>query len=626
MTRFINRGGQVSFDLLILSAAYWLAFMFRFEFDPPVQFTKLLFFSWPYVVLFEYAVLSLFGVPRFAWRHVNLRDAQAVLAALSVSTFILVALRLGLAHFGGYSFFVAVPLGVLATNFVLAVGGVLGIRGLRRVSAETTARKQRAIHDRPSVRTLLVGAGDAGALVAREIESRPDLGMEAVGFLDDDPAKLGTRVRGQPVLGSTAELEEIARQYRVTNVLITIASATGRDIRRVTLACRALGLDTKIIPGIHEIVGGTVNLSRIREVAIEDLLGREPVELDVQAIAEVINERPIMITGAGGSIGSELCRQVCAFKPRPLLLVERTENALFEIHHELRTQHPEIEVVPLLVDVCNREKMERVFAEHRPKMVFHAAAFKHVPMMEWNPGEAIRNNVMGTRVVADLADRFGVSDFVMISTDKAVNPTSIMGASKRTAEIYVQALSARSKTRFVAVRFGNVLGSAGSVIPIFKRQIAAGGPITVTHPEMRRYFMTIPEATQLVLQAASMGEGGEIFILDMGEPVKIVDLARDLISLSGFDHEEIGVEFMGMRPGEKLFEELAVDDEQATKTRHPKIFIGRIRPHRWDEVLKGLKDVERVARSGDHDEVVAFLCQMVPEFHNPNADSPAAAV
>ena len=398
-------------------------------------------------------------------------------------------------------------------------------------------------------------------------------------------------------------------------MLITIANAPGHKIRRITELCRDAGLDTKIIPGIYEIVGNKVNLSRIREVAIEDLLGREPVHLDEATIGATIRSRIVLITGAGGSIGSELCRQICRFGPERLVLVERFENALFDIHRELTAAFPQVPIEPRVADVCDVPRMAQVFEASKPGIVFHAAAHKHVPMMEWNPGEAVKNNIGGTRVVADLADRFGVERFVLVSTDKAVNPSSVMGATKRVAEIYIQALSQRSSTRFVTVRFGNVLGSAGSVIPIFREQIARGGPVTVTHPDMQRYFMTIPEASQLVLQAGAMGAGGEIYILDMGDPVRIVDLARDLITLSGLrPMDDIEIRFSGVRPGEKLVEELSTNAEHADKTKHPKVFIGRIKPHDWDVVAKGVGSLHDLAKTGDAELIRAGLGDIVPEY------------
>ncbi|HEY4176128.1 MAG TPA: nucleoside-diphosphate sugar epimerase/dehydratase [Kofleriaceae bacterium] len=612
MFTFLNRSLRTALDIAVLSIAYWLAFLFRFEFQLPRVAAGVLLVSWPYVILLQYAALAAFGIPRMAWRYVSMLDTVRMLGAMGASGVVLVLLRL-VAPVTGLSFLI-VPYGVLAMNFVLAFVGLVGVRGTWRLRSEARARKRRAI-DGEQHRVLLIGAGEAGVIVAREILNRPDLGLTPVGFVDDDPAKLGTRIGGLQVLGTSAHIAEIAERKRVKRVLITIANASGTEMRRITNHCREAQLDMKIIPGIYEIVGEKVNLSRIREVAIEDLLGREPVSLDESAIASTIRSRVVLITGAGGSIGSELCRQVCRFGPERLILVDRFENALFEIHRELTAAFPAVPIEPRVGDVCDRERMEAIFSASRPTVVFHAAAHKHVPMMEWNPGEAVKNNVGGTRTIADLSDRHGVERFVLVSTDKAVNPSSVMGATKRVAEVYVQSLSQRSSTRFVIVRFGNVLGSAGSVVPIFRAQIATGGPITVTHPEMSRYFMTIPEASQLVMQAGAMGSGGEIFILDMGAPVRIVDLARDLITLSGLrPDEDIEIHFSGVRPGEKLHEELSTDSEDADKTKHPKIFVGRIQPNDWSVVTEAVQRLLAVGASNDSDDVRAALGELVPEY------------
>ena len=620
--RTLNRTLQVVIDVAILSVAFWLAFMFRFEFAVPRPYFRVLLTTWPYVVLLHYAALAAFGVPRMSWRYVNMGDIGRLLGALTVSSALLLVVRLiGPLLSYRFAFVVIVPLGVLAMDLVLGFVGLVGIRALRRLHGEARDRaRQDAGMQRD--RVLLIGAGQAGVIVAREIAYRPDLGLQPVGFLDDDPMKIGMSIGGLPVLGATKDVGTIAERKRVGRALITIASADGAQIRRITELCRDARLDTRIIPGIYEIVGDKVNLSRIREVAIEDLLGREPVQLDEEIVGASIRSRVVLVTGAGGSIGSELCRQVCRFGPARLILVERFENALFEIHRELTSDYPQVPIEPRIADVCDASRMEQLFAETKPELVLHAAAHKHVPMMEWNPGEAVKNNVGGTRVLADLADRHGVQRFVLVSTDKAVNPTSVMGATKRVAEIYLQSLSLRSSTRFVTVRFGNVLGSAGSVIPIFRAQIARGGPITVTHPEMRRYFMTIPEASQLVMQAGAMGEGGEIFILDMGEPVRIVDLARDLITLSGLrPDEDIEIRYSGVRPGEKLFEELSTDAEHAEKTKHPKVLIGRIKTHAWDEISPALDTLLELANSTATDRVRTALGKLVPEYRIPRASS-----
>lgn len=621
MNRLLARGTQVALDVMVLASALTLAFLLRFDWSPPQPMLHRLIISLPYVVAFQYALLAAFGIPKFAWRYVGLREATRILGAMAVSTAGLMAAR-SVALYGLHRFQlseqIVLPLGVIAIDFGIAFLGVTGIRVLRRLLAERAETVSRAVPTTAPVLTLLVGAGQAGALVARELASRPDLGLKAVGFLDDDPMKIGTVMHGVPVLGTTQDLSAVATRTGAKEVLVTIANAPGSAIRRILAVCERAGLQTKIIPGLYEIVGGQVNLSRIREITIEDLLRRDPVHLDDDAIRTVIAHRSVLVTGAGGSIGSELCRQACHYGASQLVLVEQAENNLFQIHRELIERWPHIEIVPRIADICDPVRMETIFAEHRPQAVLHAAAHKHVPMMEWNPGEALKNNVLGTRLVADLADAHGVAEFVMISTDKAVNPTSVMGASKRVAEIYIQALGQQSRTRFVTVRFGNVLGSTGSVIPIFQEQIAKGGPVTVTHPEMKRYFMTIPEACQLVLQAAGLGKGGEIFILDMGEPVKIVDLARDLISLSGLrPDDDIEIRFTGVRPGEKLFEELSVEAESAEKTQHPKIFVGRQRPYALAEISRAVDELLPVAESGNDVEVKASLERIVPEFRSP---------
>ncbi|MBA3538049.1 MAG: polysaccharide biosynthesis protein [Deltaproteobacteria bacterium] len=599
-------------DLGAMSLAYWLAWLFRFEFQIPGEALDVLLVNWPCVLVLHYAAFLLLGIPRMSWRYTNIRDASHIFLALALSTIGLVALRL--THILPTASGGVIPLGVLAMDFVLAFLGLVGVRAMWRLRGEFEGRRART-SDGDWHRILLIGAGEAGVLVAREIANRPDLRLKPVGFLDDNLLKARTSIGGLPVLGSTADVGVIAERLHINRALITIANAPGAEIRRITELCRDAGIEAKIIPGIYEIVGDKVNMSRVREVAIEDLLGREPVKLDETIVGASLRSRVVLITGAGGSIGSELCRQICRFGPGRVILVERFENALFEIHRELAAAFPQVPIDPRIADVTDIHRMTQIFEASNPEIVFHAAAHKHVPMMEWNPGEAVKNNVGGTRTMATLSDRYGVERFVLISTDKAVNPTSVMGATKRVAEIYLQAFSERSTTRFVTVRFGNVLGSNGSVIPIFRQQIAAGGPVLVTHPEMRRYFMTIPEASQLVLQAGSMGQGGEIFILDMGEPVKIVDLARDLITLSGLrPDEDIEIKFAGVRPGEKLFEELSTAAEHADKTKHPKVFIGRIKPHDWDAVVLGVERLLDVAGGTEMDRVRGALGELVPEY------------
>jgi FlaA1/EpsC-like NDP-sugar epimerase len=425
-------------------------------------------------------------------------------------------------------------------------------------------------------RTLIIGAGAAGTMVARQLVNNPEAELKPIAFIDDDLNKQKLQFFNIPVMGTTKDIEHVVRALKIEHIIIAIPSLTKKELNRIFEQCAKTNAKTQIVPKLEDIVTGKVSVSQFRDVQVEDLLGREPVELDIESISSYIENKVILVTGAGGSIGSEICRQVCQFNPKKIVLLGHGENSIYQIDMELRNQYKDqIDIVPVIADIQDRERMFEVMEEHKPDVVYHAAAHKHVPLMEYNPKEAVKNNIFGTKNVAEAADTFGVQTFVLISTDKAVNPTNVMGATKRFAEMIIQQLDKQSKTKFVAVRFGNVLGSRGSVIPLFKKQIQAGGPVTVTHPDMTRYFMTIPEASQLVIQAGALAKGGEIFVLDMGEPVKIVDLAKNLIKLSGYTVEEIGIEFTGIRPGEKLFEELLNENEVHPEQVFPKIFIGK---------------------------------------------------
>lgn len=464
-------------------------------------------------------------------------------------------------------------------------------------------------------RFLIIGAGNAGEALLRELMRRKNTPYQVVGFVDDDPAKYRMKIHGVPVLGTIEQLPQICQKYSIDEIAIAIPSATPKQMRRVVQICQGTKLRFSTVPSITDIASGKLRVSQIRDVDINDLLGREEVKLDIEGIQRFLRGKTILVTGAGGSIGSEMCRQVCGFGPKNLLLVEQAENPLFFIEGELRKAYPDVSLEPLICDITDRVRVDQIFDRYRPEVVVHAAAHKHVPLMELNPGEAIKNNVIGTMNVADAADRIGAEHFVMISTDKAVNPTSIMGSSKRIAEMYIQDLNNTSKTHFVTVRFGNVLGSNGSVVPIFKKQIAEGGPVTVTHPEMRRYFMTIPEASQLVLQAAAIGKGGEIFVLDMGEPVKIVDLARDLITLSGFrPGEDIEIVYTGLRPGEKLFEELSIAGEDMIPTVHPKIAVWKNIPKDREFLRANIQKLIEAAYAQDRQRIVELIKILVPNY------------
>ena len=609
----LTRGLQFALDVAMLVCAFVFAYLLRFEFVLPEREVHNALQQLPYVVLVQLGALALAGVYSFIWRYVGLGEVKAFVYAAVWSALVLAVLRLSLPiQYGAWR----VPLSVTLMGTVLAFGGVLGLRVVRRYFYERSQRRLRAAQAGPAEKqpTLLIGAGRAGVLAAREIEGRGDMSLEVKGFVDDDPEKRGAVIHGFRVLGSTEDLPRLVKELGISQVVITIAQISRQEILRLIGLCRKIQVGVRIIPGLYDVIQGKVQVTRIRNVQIEDLLGREPIYLDEAQLGQFLAGKRVMVTGAGGSIGSELARQVARFQPAKLLLVERAEFALFEIDGELRRTRSEIEVVPLVADVCDEARIRSLFGEHRPQIIFHAAAHKHVPMMEANPGEAIKNNVLGTRLLGEIAGEHAVEAFVMISTDKAVRPTSIMGATKRVAELAIQDLSGRYPTRFEAVRFGNVIGSAGSVVPIFREQIRRGGPVTVTHPEMRRYFMTIPEAAQLVLQAGAMGEGGEIFILDMGEPMRILDLAEEMITLTGLrPYVDMDIVFTGLRPGEKLFEELELSGEQIAKTRHPKIFIGRLNAYPPEEVERALRFLEELARDGDGTAVRKFLNTLLPE-------------
>ncbi len=609
----LTRGFQFALDVAMLVCAFAFAYLLRFEFAVPEDELHNALQQLPYVVLVQLAALALAGVYSFIWRYVGLGEVKAFVYAAVWSALVLAVLRLSLPRsLGNWR----VPLSVTVMGTVLAFGGVLGLRVVRRYVYEKGQRRRRVAQAGTAevVPTLLIGAGRAGLLAAREIEGRGDMNLDVKGFVDDDEEKRGAVIHGVRVLGSTEDLPRLVKELGIEQVVITIAQISRQEILHLIGLCRKIQVSIRIIPGLYDVLQGKVQVTRIRNVQIEDLLGREPIYLDEEQLGSFLAGKRVMVTGAGGSIGSELARQVARFQPAKLLLVERAEFALFEIDGELRRTRAEIEIVPLVADVCDEARMRAVLGEQRPQVIFHAAAHKHVPMMEANPGEAIKNNILATRLLGELAGEHGVEAFVMISTDKAVRPTSIMGATKRVAELAIQDLAGRYSTRYEAVRFGNVIGSAGSVVPIFREQIRRGGPVTVTHPEMRRYFMTIPEAAQLVLQAGAMGEGGEIFILDMGEPMRILDLAEEMITLTGLrPYVDMDIVFTGLRPGEKLFEELELSGEQIAKTRHPKIFNGKLNAYPPEDVARALRFLEELGREGDGTAIRRFLNTLLPE-------------
>lgn len=612
-SRLMIRQVQYLIDIVVLIAAFALAYLLRFDFAIPADQKFQALVQLPYVLAIQIVALLLVGVYSFVWRYVGLREFRAFVEAAVWSGLAVAALRLFLPDsFAPWR----VPLSVTVIDTVLGFGGVLGVRVLRRLAYESSKKRGEVAEAAGGElrKVLLVGAGQAGVLAAREIFGRGDTDLQIQGFIDDDPLKQDAVIHGIRVLGTTADLARLVKEQGIRDVVITIAQISRREILRLIDLCRKIPVNVRIIPGLYEILQGKVRVTRIRDVEIEDLLGRDRVYLDEEELGRFLAGKRVAVTGAGGSIGSELVRQIARFKPATLLLIERAEFALFEVDKELRRKYPDLRLVPLVADVGDELRTRSLFATHHPEVVFHAAAHKHVPMMEYNPAEAIKNNILATRLLGEIAGESGVEAFVLISTDKAVRPSSVMGASKRVAELVVQDLAKRYPTRFVAVRFGNVMGSAGSVIPIFREQILQGGPVTVTDPDMRRYFMTIPEAAQLVLQAGAMGEGGEIFILDMGEPVRILDLAIAMISLSGLKpFEEMDIVFTGLRPGEKLFEELELDGEEIAKTRHPKIYIGKLAAFAPEAVDRALVVLHDLAKGGDAGSIRTFFNGFLPE-------------
>jgi len=578
--------------------------------------TLLLFF-----LIIKLLVFGLFKQYRGWWRYVGISDLRGILQASLTSTLIIVFLWFAM---GRIDFVRAnLPPGMERPAEGVCIADMFAtvfILGGLRIALRLYYEEFRTAEAGRLKRFLIVGAGNAGEALLREIPRMAVAQYDVVGFVDDDPVKQGTHIHGIPVLGTVEQLPKVCEDRNIEEIAVAMPSASPKQLRRVVQVCEGTRIRFRTVPSITDIASGKLRVSQIRDVDINDLLGREAVQLDLALIEAFAKDKTILVTGAGGSIGSEMCRQLCSFNPKLIMLIEQAENPLFYIERELRRKFPTVRIQTLICNITDKPRVDEIFGKYQPQVVIHAAAHKHVPLMELNAGEAIKNNIVGTRIVADAADNHGTTNFVMISTDKAVNPTSIMGSSKRIAEMYIQDLSRTSKTQFVTVRFGNVLGSDGSVVPIFKKQIAEGGPVTITHPEMKRYFMTIPEASQLVLQAATMGKGGEIFVLDMGEPVRIVDLARELITLIR-PGEDIEITFTGPRAGEKLFEELSIEGEDMQRTRHPKISIWKNIPMDRDRLRAGIDELVTIAKTQTHSEIVQKIKELVPEYIGGNSNS-----
>ncbi len=604
-------------DLLLITGAYTLATALRFDFTIMPESER--FWHTILIVLVSKGAVFFFSrLYRSMWKYASLSDAVEILKTVTLAS---LASLVGILLFREQQHFSRV---IFLLDWGILLSLLMASRLMWRVYRETYVIPR----SNKGPRTLIVGAGEAGDQLLREIRKSRAANFNVIGFVDDDPQKLGMRLNGIQVLGDSRSLSRLAKDLEIEKVIIAIPSARGRDVRTIIRRCKMANVRFKILPGIADIITGKVEVSQIKDVEIDDLLGREPTRLDDEAISAYLAGKRVLVTGAGGSIGSEICRQVARYAPRKIVMLDAAETPLFHIERELSTGYPELMLVPVMADVRNRERLECIFEEFMPEVVFHAAAYKHVPMMEYNPIEAVTNNIGGSRNLADLADRYGVRNFVMISTDKAVNPTNIMGASKRAAECYIQALAATSATLFTTVRFGNVLGSNGSVIPMFKEQIKNGGPLTVTDPDVVRYFMTIPEASQLVLQAGCLGKGGEIFVLDMGEPVPILELAEELIRLSGLEpYEDIDITFTGLRPGEKMFEELLIAGENVLPTSHEKIKVLAAVTVDRAACEAVLAQMFTAAGNNDIAGITAGLRCLVPEYspsYHFNGDVPAS--
>ncbi|MHC4983938.1 MAG: polysaccharide biosynthesis protein [Planctomycetota bacterium] len=616
----------------IFALALLLAYAVRFDIELlDASKRKLvvgLYVAWlPIFVLLKLLIFGGMKLFRGGWQYTSIRDVTQIL----VSSWIFLAIMFGLWLIFNYFPRLTDRRVPVVGKYFSGLAGVLVLDFLATVFLVCTARlgfriyreELRPISHEGVKRVLIVGAGNAAETIVREIHRMRVERYRVIGFVDDDPHKKGLMIHGLPVLGKTEDLRRICEDENVEEIIIAMPSATQKELRRVIDLCSGTKLKFQSLPGVGDLIDGRVTVSQIRPVDIDDLLGRETVELDNEAIGRFIRDRRVLVTGAGGSIGSEMCRRICTYGPARLVLVEQAETPLFDIENELTAAHPELSIEAVICDIYDRQRVMDVWEQFRPEVVVHAAAHKHVPLMERNPCEAIKNNVIGTQHVADASCKYETKEFVTISTDKAVNPSSIMGASKRVAEIYTQALDgqANCKTQFKAVRFGNVLGSAGSVVPTFRKQIAGGGPITVTHPDMRRYFMTIREASQLVLQAAATGIGGQIFLLDMGEPVRIVDLARNMITLSGFrPGEDIDIAFTGVRPGEKLFEELRTDGEDMEPTVHPKVSVWKSRKVDWEAAKRAVEELAELQNCTDRKKIVEALRRIVPEYESLKPD------
>lgn len=615
MTKHLRVIILILIDIVLINIALYGSLYLRFDGAIPVSYLD----SYKSLtILFTVILLGnfyLFGLYNRLWQYASIGELLSVILAVTLGTVVNTALVYFIMQGGK----LPLPRSFFPISWLLNIFLIGGSRLLWRLFRDYGLNSLQQTGGKP---ILIVGAGDTGVIVAKELKRHYNGQINLVGFVDDNSLKKSSKVLGVEVFGGRDLIPNLITKYNLEEIIIAIPSAAGSVIREIVDMCEGKEIKVKILPGIYDLIEQNVTVNQIREVQVEDLLGREPVKVDLKGISSYLQGQVVLVTGAGGSIGSELCRQILKYTPKKLLLLDNCENNMYDIEMELKNTYPNIEILALVKDIRGKKTIEQIFSEHKPYVVYHAAAHKHVPLMEANPEEAIKNNVMGTYNVAQAADKYGVKKFVLISTDKAVNPTSVMGASKRLAEIIIQYIDKTSKTNFVAVRFGNVLESRGSVIPLFKKQIAASGPVTVTHPDMVRYFMTIPEAVELVIQAGVLAKGGEIFVLDMGEPVKILDLAKTLIRLSGFEPEkDIEIVFTGIRPGEKLYEELLTAEEGTSATSHKRIFVAKPNNLNGELIEELINNINNSYFPLNMSETEDLLRKFIPQFRGDARNS-----
>jgi len=592
-------------DVILINIALFFSYLLRFD----RSFLSYLDFRFFIVVtIFGLIALYITNIYNKIWHYASIAELKAIIKTSVIINVLFIAYL--------YFFLISFSRSVVMINFVLDIFVLGGTRFLLRLLKNYYIQNK---SNKPQKNVLVVGAGDAGELLIREYQKHPELGKNIVGIIDDDTSKHGLEIHGIKVMGSRNLIPEVIEEYHIKEVVIAIPSAPGQEIKEIYNLSKKEGIKVRTVPSIHEIVNGKFNINQIREVKVEDLLKRDQIDLVEDEISSYLTDKTILITGGAGSIGSELSRQSAKFSPKRIVIFDINENDSYFLKRELNEKFPEINVNIEIGSVRDKEKVIDSISQFKPDVIFHAAAHKHVPLMETNPEEAVKNNVFGTKNVVEVADEYNVDRFILISTDKAVNPTNVMGATKRVAEMITQTYSKKSNTKFMAVRFGNVLGSKGSVIPIFKKQIENGGPVTVTHPEVKRYFMTIPEAAQLVIQSGAIGNGGEVFILDMGKPVKIIELARDLIKLSGYQEGiDIDIEITGLRPGEKMYEEILLDTEEDISTEHEKIYISNLSCLDEEEFLTNIKELQTLANNTDKKNIIKALKRIVQEYEPKN--------